>query len=642
MLAKAVLAYALTLPILLLLAAGAAEDVPRYWLRLTLTADVSGLVQVFCDAGRGFNEQESVVGTLRPTAEPRTLEWDLPARRYTGFRVDFPAGAGRYTLYRLAIVGEGGRDVADVPLSPVTELVQVNLVEGRVDRLDVAAPADAADPHVGYGLAEFVDLLPPGFAGSVARRYLPIWGAAWLALMAIGGLASRVAAPRVPGALVAWAHRAPPAALVAAAALAATLVSAYPVLLLGRSFVSPNNGMAHVHDVFISASVPLLLMVCAVGASALSDRRQRTLLVGALCAVAAWRLLIRVRFLASPAGFEVYAAWAVLSACVLLALLVPRIRAGDTTARFAGGLLLACVLLPGGIHVETGRPAIDHLLVQPRPRAPLDQRSPAIDAAASLEPARVAGLGWTLFPGTSGLYGLEGYAGADALRLPRYEALLDSAGVWRGWTWVTRITGTDDAVRLAPVLDLLGVSLLLNGGEPTPGTERGALPGSDRVRLERRPTAWPRAFFVDRVATYAGPSELLELVRRSSGPIAAVEADDRRALDAIRSLEGGATAPVPATAYSLSTNSTRFRVAAPHAGVVVLTETFLPDDFQVSLNGAAVEYFRVNHAFKGVRIPHGGHWEVTFDYRPADWNVLIWLGAGALAALGALLLSTRP
>jgi hypothetical protein len=77
-------------------------------------------------------------------------------------------------------------------------------------------------------------------------------------------------------------------------------------------------------------------------------------------------------------------------------------------------------------------------------------------------------------------------------------------------------------------------------------------------------------------------------------------------------------------------------VRAPKAGVAVLSETFLPNDFRATLNGRRVRYFRVNHAFKAVRIPSAGEWYVTFEYRPHDWNLSLGLAAVGLLFLMAV------
>jgi hypothetical protein len=95
----------------------------------------------------------------------------------------------------------------------------------------------------------------------------------------------------------------------------------------------------------------------------------------------------------------------------------------------------------------------------------------------------------------------------------------------------------------------------------------------------------------------------------------------------------------------LTGNTTSFVVRSAGPGVAVLTETFLPDDFRVTLNGRRVPYFRVNHAFKAVAIPSAGDWAVKFEYRPRHWDLSLAIaGAGllVLAGLGVLSRDRSP
>jgi hypothetical protein len=98
---------------------------------------------------------------------------------------------------------------------------------------------------------------------------------------------------------------------------------------------------------------------------------------------------------------------------------------------------------------------------------------------------------------------------------------------------------------------------------------------------------------------------------------------------------------VPASGYRLATNRTSFRVIAPSAGVAVLGETYLPDDFRAALNGRPVPYFRVNQAFKGIAIPASGEWDVTFEYRPRHWTESLLAASAGLAVLFGLTLMAR-
>jgi hypothetical protein len=91
---------------------------------------------------------------------------------------------------------------------------------------------------------------------------------------------------------------------------------------------------------------------------------------------------------------------------------------------------------------------------------------------------------------------------------------------------------------------------------------------------------------------------------------------------------------IPATRYRLTANTTSFAIRARGPGIAVLSETFLPEDFHATLNGTRVPYFRVNQAFKAVKIPSGGNWVVKFEYRPAHWELSL-----AMAGLGIVLLA---
>jgi uncharacterized membrane protein YfhO len=77
---------------------------------------------------------------------------------------------------------------------------------------------------------------------------------------------------------------------------------------------------------------------------------------------------------------------------------------------------------------------------------------------------------------------------------------------------------------------------------------------------------------------------------------------------------------VAASGYRLTNNTTSFRIQAPKAGVVVLTETYLRDDFHLELNGKPAPYFRVNHAFKGIVIDKPGEYAITFKYWPRHFS----------------------
>ena len=300
------------------------------------------------------------------------------------------------------------------------------------------------------------------------------------------------------------------------------------------------------------------------------------------------------------------------------------------------------LLLPGGLHLESGRTPLDRILLQPRPRPALDENSPPVDSVhrISTAPARAVGIDHVLFPGSQALYELEGLGGADPLKVPAYRELVNAAGITRDWYWLTLVTAPN-LERLTPLLDMLNVGFLLARPEALPlRFDAVEMQGGDTVRAVERTTEWPRAFFVDGVTTFADAADLLRKVERLGKPLAAIQTTDNIAVEATRQLVAESGLAIPASDYALRVNTTRFRVQTPTSGVAVLGETFLPNDFRATLNGRAVDYLRVNHVFKAVIIPAAGDWEIRFEYRPAHWTE-VWLAAlaGVLLLIGAVLVT---
>ena len=437
------------------------------------------------------------------------------------------------------------------------------------------------------------------------------------------------------------AQRAMLACAIGALCLTAVAFGAIPVSWLLR--VPLVNSISHFGDVMMTALMVPTLVLVAGGVSALYQARRvsnTVCTVGLLCAAAAVFYATRAQ-----ATFGQLDQW-VRANVFFVAICAPftiasvarcRERALPKVAVFAILVVLSGL---GGLHLMTGRTDLDKWLEQPARRVNLATNSPAIrNASFGPTPTRVVGLGFLLFEGTQALYGLEGIGGPDPLEMGPYEELVDATGVPRHWPWLTLVT-PDRLDRMGPLLDLLGVEFVI-----TPQNQLAAdlvKLGDDPdpwIDIAWRPGAWPRAFFVDGVRTYGTRTGLLNLVREAGAPFAGIQADAKRFTYRLPNPERTRSA---ATDYVLRANSTSFRIRAESAGVAVLTETYLKDDFRATLNGKPVPYFRVNHAFKGVSIPSAGVWDVTFVYRPRHWTIA-WICAavGMLLALSLLTWSIR-
>jgi len=286
---------------------------------------------------------------------------------------------------------------------------------------------------------------------------------------------------------------------------------------------------------------------------------------------------------------------------------------------------LLCLHWRNGFQLHTGNRQIDDFVVNPPPRIDFSEHSPAIDFIQK-QPGvfRTAGFGSVLFPGVNGIFGLESIYGPDPLSNPYYHELLTAAGVRQEWSWRWIVERENPKPR--PLYNLLNVRYFL-GAPPRPRPDPLKRPQFD-LDISQNEGEWPRAFFVGGLQTYDRLEQFLELLQKANSvPFAAAQAGEV-------TVPGNPSAePIPAHDYRLTTNTTTFTVDATASGVAVLTEAYVPGDFRVTLNGAPVEYFRVNHAFRGVSIPTAGKYVVSYSYWPRHFTLSL-----AMAAIGSLIL----
>jgi hypothetical protein len=157
----------------------------------------------------------------------------------------------------------------------------------------------------------------------------------------------------------------------------------------------------------------------------------------------------------------------------------------------------------------------------------------------------------------------------------------------------------------------------------------------ERLAVIERQTAWPRAFYVDKVETYHGRNEFVSRLRADSQLFAAIDGADAIAVAAVAGRTGTATRSVRARDYQLTANTTSFTIDAPEPGIVVLNETFWPG-VSATVGDRAADVFRINETMRAVVVPQGT-WRMKFSYRPATWNLALGLAASGVAALVVLL-----
>ena len=295
-------------------------------------------------------------------------------------------------------------------------------------------------------------------------------------------------------------------------------------------------------------------------------------------------------------------------------------------------------------HGQYVSPLFNAYAFVPGVRSDLHAASPGAGYLSSLprEPGRVAGWGNSLYPSYNTLLRWEGLYGVDALRSRYYDDLAREFDLRRVWLW-DEFNRLADAPRLVRAHNLLNVTHYVADHGTMPREFEGVtLLHEADLDVYVSKQAWPRAFFTDRVATYATVTDFGDLVRKSDGrPLAAVQQGE--AAVPFLSSDLASRGVQAATGYRLTGNNTSFVVEAPGPGVAVLAEVYYAEDFQVTVNGQPAPYFRVNHTFKGVAIPSAGRHEITFAYWPQHFTLSLGLcAAGALLLLAGFVWLARP
>jgi hypothetical protein len=286
-------------------------------------------------------------------------------------------------------------------------------------------------------------------------------------------------------------------------------------------------------------------------------------------------------------------------------------------------------------------------VARPTTRVDFHAKSTAVEwlrTAQEREPGRGFGLHGNLFPGWTAVYGIETVHGPDALVNPWLRELAEASGIERLWDWRLYVEPAN-VTAARPFLDALNVRWYLDlaSDQGVLGRQLRLLKVAD-LDIYESPTAWPRAFFTNRLDVYDQPAELIAKIKTADGrPFAAAQRTDLVAHPALASVPRGFEdrAIVPAKNYQLTENTTSFDVRASGPGVIVLGETWWPGDFRAVVNGAKVPIVRLNHAFKGV-VVDGGDCHVTFRYVPKNWpRNLALSGLGAALLAGSLFLALR-
>jgi hypothetical protein len=282
-------------------------------------------------------------------------------------------------------------------------------------------------------------------------------------------------------------------------------------------------------------------------------------------------------------------------------------------------------------------------VMNPQARTELFARASAalklIRERGRFEPFRSVGLKYNFCPGYGGAVAFEQIDGPDPLLNKHYKSLMDATGVALLFGAAKEGEVDEPLADYLPIFDMLNVRYVL-GSAAGKSELAPRLPKIAALDLDvyESSGAWPRAFFTNQIKSYGSESDFVALLKGGDGaPFAAVAQIDLSREEALsqwsRSSSSIARQIVRATDYALTTNTTSFKISAPGAGVIVLTEPYMDDDFQLRVNGRPNNYFRVNSAFRGVFVPAAGDYAVSFSYWPRHFTVSLWTSALAFIVL---------
>ena len=209
-----------------------------------------------------------------------------------------------------------------------------------------------------------------------------------------------------------------------------------------------------------------------------------------------------------------------------------------------------------------------------------------------------------MMPGYSAVMDLETISGPDAVMVKRYRDLTLALELPYPWYWGIGFNSTTLAAN-SRALDFLDVKYVFS---PQELSGLALVDREPRALLYRRATAWPRAFFTDKVETFDSLAALAQRIRGGApGPFVAVDRSDGKSMSLAAHFEGSPSVAgrvVRAQDYSLTTNSTSFTIVAPAAEVRVSRRSRRPGRLQGVGQRTAHPLFRSQLCVQGRR--HSG------------------------------------
>jgi hypothetical protein len=218
---------------------------PFFFFEVTMRSSLPGSAQLYYDIGSGHNEKDSFRLPVEGGDREIAYKFPLPEGTFANLRFDPTDRApNTISLTGARIVDRSGTLIRAIGPSQIKASQQVEQLEAGETAVTFTTAA-TADPILRVELAEPVTLKSyarPSLR-KLLRRFLNSLAIfAVLGLLIGPALLSTVTPPvsRLTRKTAAW-GRAYPRQLLLATAAAAVVLSCYPIVFFGKSFLSPNN-----------------------------------------------------------------------------------------------------------------------------------------------------------------------------------------------------------------------------------------------------------------------------------------------------------------------------------------------------------------------------------------------------------------
>ena len=219
-----------------------------FMLEVRVSSTTSGAFQLYYDNGAGWREEISGRTAIAASPTPLSYRIPLPPGNYKALRLDPLDRSGTITLSGVTILSPSGKVMGDIPLDGFKPIQQIESVALRSGALEITTTPGSNDSQLEKKLAS--PLVVNASWLDYARGSLAIVLPIFVGIVALLVLLDRVPSLRQRCAAYAQNLVARPGRAVCLIAAISVVASAYPVIFLGKSHVSPNLGTTLLYDIY--------------------------------------------------------------------------------------------------------------------------------------------------------------------------------------------------------------------------------------------------------------------------------------------------------------------------------------------------------------------------------------------------------